>query len=1009
MADDLPVIDPPKGFSLIGQFNPIGTAEARTPKTPKPQGPNDIPMENWPATPEEFQTKFGRAPQSDTEKKFYSDEAPPQLPSWRDHLDQMTQGASDTGAQNARPGGWRGMLESALSPITNLPETYRKEVQETTGQMGRGVGQITGSAEKPEDQSRVGQIARGVGNVGLGALGYAFSPLTAAERSIVSQPLQNVTGLPREYTEFAMNLGIPGLGLPRAPGLAGRQTAAQAAKALGTSPPPGPISRALQTPEKLLSPETVGPSAEDAAALIREHTGQAARNIAIDANNFEGFQRTASAMAPAEKINLQNYIDGGKTATAPATVEQRAMADSIRGAMEDVKKEVQSLPKHVDQAFRENYFPHFWKDPDAARELMRRGGIGKAGSSASLQARTMPTIEDGIRAGLVPKWDNPVEASMRYITSMRQMVARERILQAGQDAGTVIRAQPEAVGASGSGAMMRGIPPGYEQLTGPGGQGLWAPANWARIYNNWLSAGFHATEEGGNMYDAVRRASNATSQSLLALSGYHGFTMAEAGLSTELSRAVAAGRGKDARGLLKSFARYPTAPVSYAMRGARAKDIYLHPGATTAQRGVGIGASAVSQQDREIVDLLTKGGARFVGKEHALDFEQSRFGDYVRSFRRGGMAQIGREYGSLYERGGIAGGTAKAALSTLGRTLETIQRPLFQKYIPAMKNGATTALMGDWLKANPGASQTEKLAQARRIVDSVDNRFGEMIQDNIFWGKGLKQTAMLGMLSYSWNMGGIREIGGGIRDIARTAASTGAMTRKGDYVLSTAITWGLLAGTYQYLKTGQAPWDSETPYQDMVAPRTGGTVEIKIPQGVSPQEALQMAPELKNFRQQGRTWYADQPERIIPPGIMKDVFGYYEHPMQEVYNKMNPMAKMGMEVFKNANWRNDPIFQPKTMEEQKVWDSLPVWLGNAVDYAINTAGPISFQNIAKGRGPGTGLSPAEQTVGIRQANRYLYDPFYNTRQRDYDIRRWQQMKSREQKERQRKEQYGGVQ
>src|SRR5262249_58404459 len=101
-------------------------------------------------------------------------------------------------------------------------------------------------------------------------------------------------------------------------------------------------------------------------------------------------------------------------------------------------------------------------------------------------------------------------------------------------------------------------------------------------------------------------------------------------------------------------------------------------------------------------------------------------------------------------------------------------------------------------KVKHNASYTEKLAMARKIVDSADNRLGEMIQDNIFWRKGLKQSAMLAMLSYSWNMGGIREIGGGIRDIARTAAGTGAMTRKGDYVISTAGTWGLLAGTDPY-------------------------------------------------------------------------------------------------------------------------------------------------------------------------------------------------------------------
>ena len=93
--------------------------------------------------------------------------------------------------------------------------------------------------------------------------------------------------------------------------------------------------------------------------------------------------------------------------------------------------------------------------------------------------------------------------------------------------------------------------------------------------------------------------------------------------------------------------------------------------------------------------------------------------------------------------------------------METVAQPIFEKYIPRIKNGAFYDTMHDWLEANPNAPHEAQVAMARRIWDSIDNRFGEMVQDNIFWNKTLKQTAQLGMRSYSWNLGTVREIGGG--------------------------------------------------------------------------------------------------------------------------------------------------------------------------------------------------------------------------------------------------------
>jgi hypothetical protein len=75
-----------------------------------------------------------------------------------------------------------------------------------------------------------------VGNIAGGAVGYLASPLNAAYRSFASKPLEETTGIPKEYTEFALGLAtpiptkIPSLKLgPRARGVVTREQVFDAA------------------------------------------------------------------------------------------------------------------------------------------------------------------------------------------------------------------------------------------------------------------------------------------------------------------------------------------------------------------------------------------------------------------------------------------------------------------------------------------------------------------------------------------------------------------------------------------------------------------------------------------------------------------------------------------------------------------------------------------------------------------------------------------------------------
>jgi hypothetical protein len=106
---------------------------------------------------------------------------------------------------------WLAMARKAVEPITSYPETYSQMNREAREQVARGIDQIR-RAYEPGPRDPIGFVT-GLGNVGLGALGYVTSPISAGLRTIAGKPLEETTGIPKEYTEFALSLGIPGLGL----------------------------------------------------------------------------------------------------------------------------------------------------------------------------------------------------------------------------------------------------------------------------------------------------------------------------------------------------------------------------------------------------------------------------------------------------------------------------------------------------------------------------------------------------------------------------------------------------------------------------------------------------------------------------------------------------------------------------------------------------------------------------------------------------------------------------
>lgn len=151
-------------------------------------------------------------------------------------------------------------MAKALEPITSYPETYSTMNKEAREQMSHGVDQLS-------SPSGAWDVAKGVGNVGLGALNYVTSPISAGLRTVVGKPVEENTGIPKEYSEFAASLAIPGMGLKSAAPILGEAKAiAPTREALETAADQG--FKAAKTSGAVVPAEHITGLAQQARASL---------------------------------------------------------------------------------------------------------------------------------------------------------------------------------------------------------------------------------------------------------------------------------------------------------------------------------------------------------------------------------------------------------------------------------------------------------------------------------------------------------------------------------------------------------------------------------------------------------------------------------------------------------------------------------------------------------------------------------------------------------------------
>jgi hypothetical protein len=208
-------------------------------------------------------------------------------------------------------------VQKALSPITSYPETYQRMNQDARDQVSHGVDQVMAPGNGALE------TAKGVGNVALGAAGFVTSPISAAYRSVIGQPIEDVTGVPREYTEFAAQMATPGLGMSRAPTvvkpLGPGQEVAAAANRLSASGAPVQVPVAVATDSMPLQRAAATarnvPLAGDPLVKAADRTlGQLGTKAGEVAADYGG--GTVQGAGDAARTGIKDYITGKSADTS---------------------------------------------------------------------------------------------------------------------------------------------------------------------------------------------------------------------------------------------------------------------------------------------------------------------------------------------------------------------------------------------------------------------------------------------------------------------------------------------------------------------------------------------------------------------------------------------------------------------------------------------------------------------------------------------------------------------
>lgn len=482
----------------------------------------------------------------------------------------------------------------------------------------------------------------------------------------------------------------------------------------------------------------------------------------------------------------------------------------------------------------------------------------------------------------------------------------------------------------------------------------YGPPEAVRIMERYLSPGL----SGSRAYRTLRVLGGAMTQVQLGFSAFH---LVATGLESIISK-TAVGAERVSRGAvlpgLKDLAVSPAAPFINLWKGDQALKA-LRTQAPSTQRFANIASQIIQGGGRE-------GWDPFWHNHTAVAKWAQAWRNVVAEAGAGNYP-------------GAAVRTGVGLLRTFPMLIEAQAKLVMEFWVPRMKMAAFLDLARlelDDLGEQPDLVEGRKaLAKA---WDSVDNRFGELVYDNLFWDRRLKDFLLAMMRAPGWSLGTWRELFGAIPaqagHLAKLSGAAGGgkipmrlrdvgpdeegqpryeagrepwLTHKFAYFLSALFWIAVFGAVTQYLHTGKKPGEQDD----------GAIDESQIPLDL-------YFP--RREREEG-AW-----KRIVLPTQLRDVwaaahnFPYGLGTMAS--HKLNPLVTALSEFLKNEDYWGTEIHSEE--------DTIPDQVKDVLTQLAKELRPISVQSIEQSGHKAEsilGFTPAPSYVTRTPMENYLRD------------------------------------
>ena len=675
--------------------------------------------------------------------------------------------------------------------------------------------------------------------------------------------------------------------------------------------------------------QTIFPSAfqkefySDAAkTILKKNLGEMKRQNAIKdaaAKDSMSFWNKMDYNTRMHFINAMENPDLYDLSNEPELLKFKQEYDK---RLDDVFETIKNIK---DVPYFEDYFPHFWKNPESAKgffSTMAKRPL--EGSKSFLRERFFKDVKAGMDAGFELVTDNPEEmVRMAEVNATKFKMAHDvfntfkengmlEFVRSGEKApdgwqlvndSMFKRMSPfakkigeEEVQAAAEAGVS--IKPEAGMMAG----GWYMPEDAARIVNNYLSKGLSGSNnaivrsafKSGTYLNALKN----TFQ--LGFSGFHAITTSiDASITTTaigLSKLTTGKPSLMGQGLVDIAKGMTMLPV-VAENWAKYRSV----------KGNYLGGKIPI----DIQNLIDVNGNVISEKQWTINAEYE-FKKAIQKVKQGENSQI-----------------PSAVWNGLMTIPELAAKPIMEHHVPAMKVAGFLKTVEAELALNPNMTETEIQQMKERVWADMDDRLGQVVYDNLFWDKTLKDLSFMTIRSFGWTGGTIRAIGKGLADIpesgTRLAKGQGISTRTA-WLVSLPIQVGLYGAIYHYLNTGKRPEKTE----DYFFPKDG----TKNPDGTD--------------------------RRISFPTYMKDIFAYSKNPYKTLMSKTSPFINEIHEIYSNKDFYGAPVYDEK--------DS---YLGKGLDllkYEMKSMEPFGFR-----KRPGEEDQPMlskqsiESKIGLTQA------------------------------------------